>query len=427
MINNFYFMRTLLYLLKNFIKSYEINSIYSLYDLVTTDNIEKIIDMIQIENDLNFDIVPIYVSSEISVEDLLELIKGNDLRYEMILYSFSKLMLGEDFLTADTPQLEVIGENSLGINGIKLIEINNDVDSQYDASNPSSPSSSYLNLFFNLVLKGNIIYTIDIDDDKISFLLNLLSKVSDRKFYLIGSSIKLNDQLINKITAEFMIGKFYRQLVLNEIASKKQKDMFYNTTYFNNYLSLKIREKIDNKVSEEYSSKTIELDDKYNHILRSYVNRSTIIGAEYVKNYINNITTNRQFYNFAQELLPYNEEIFDDDKYLYLYRVEKFSYTSSGKLYEDLHIGEQITLMRPTSTSYESAMYSNFAGNILVRYKIKKNTAFICPTCTGVMMSETEILLPENSNFVCVRKWYNIVYKKDRTIQSIFVVDFDSI
>lgn len=414
------------------------SSIYSLFDLTTTDDMEQIIDMIQLENDLSFDIIPIYIDTSkaiipaytkesISIEELLELIKNRyeGILYSMISYAFNKLIKGNDFLTEYSPNLEIIDRNSLGIDGIKLIEINDNLDEQYEKY---EFSNSYLNLFFNMVLKGNIIYTASLEDDKISFLLNLLSKISDQKFYLIGTSIKLNEQLINKITAEFMIGRFYSDLVLEESKLKRKKIRFYSTTYFNNYRSSNdLVKKLDDRYYKEYAEKVLELDYKYLSILRKYIGISFDFVKKCSLNYMNGIENN-EFYSFSKELLPFNEEFFKNDEYIYLYRLEPFNFNSSGKLYQDLHIGEQITLMRPTSTSYEYAMYGKFFGNVLIRYKINKNTPFICPTCTGVMMSESEFVLPENLKFICVRKWYDAVLNNDgKTYKNMFIIDFDAI
>jgi len=388
------------------------NSIYKLFKYVETNDIENVIEMIGLE----YPKLPIYIPN--SDVDLL-----SSIREEIKLsIEFSKHKLFPNITDDNLSFLEkspVILENNF----------------QWILETYNNQYKNYLILFFNLIIKGNLIYARTLSSQDIQYILSLFQLVRNEQYSFVGRPVHID--MFNLIEMELNISMFYLQSVIEDekyynLRGKKESDVTSDWSKRFIYKSYNWFSFVNNK--DTITQRIEELNDHEYGIMASQypMIKKHVSGFDIIKKSMICFFQNQpqpiesiNLIKTAQILsTTFNDYLFTEPDgttvpYLYTYRLEQVPVSSTGKLYSDLKQGEQIELFRPTSTSYGSPNIK-FQGLILIRFRIPRNVAFIC--VDGIKeMNEHEVILPAGTQCKCIRKWYDVL----KIPSMLLYIDFD--
>jgi len=449
--NWIYFMKLTQKQLKS-TQKLDILSIYRLFSYVETNDMENIIEMIG----LQYPKIPISCDLNSTIFD-----QTGDVFKESIKYSGWKLLkiFGTNLKIFGTNlnklHVTLNSDNDLQLDHIQLTTHKGIIDQSESNINIfkwildtyDETYRNYLILFFNMIIKGHLIYARILTPTDISYIMSLFEIVKGEQFSFVGRPVHIknahgNDNVVSLIEMELNICTFYLQSVLDDEEYYKQKSIvggkkdwnksfLYQSYYWFGFMNTtedEIVYKISSLGDHEYG-KMAQQDNMFpaieNHVF-GYTNiiESTIRyfnGEPQTQNSISLIESSIALStNFNSYLFTKSDET--EIPYLYVFRMEQVPVTSTGKLYKDIKQGEEIELYKPTSTSYAGPASAKFFG-ILLRFRISKNVAFIC--VDGInRMSENEIILPTGTKCICLHKWYDL-NSKDKSREMTLYIDFE--
>lgn len=382
-------------------------SIYNIFNWTSIDNFEYILNMYY---DHNYpSIVPITIYGT-TIENVLIDLKKNLVVYNSILYVFNVkeiLVKGNELILETCDVIAVAYADELRDTNLfdYFLTINQpDVD-------------KYFRIFFNMILKGYLIYSKQLPCE-IDTMIKLLDKNVNDTFYFVGLPITLNDQLRDKIKMELLVPTYYKSLVIDQRKRyNKIQNFLYPFTWNGWVNSTELIHKIESIGDTQYGKMLIELDRQNDNVVSKYVDNFRVIG-EIVTDFFNQTEnhSDQQICDIASKMS--NEYLFSSVKYIYVYRMERIPLAidseSKSIWYNDIIEGQTIVFYKPTSTSYTSPPNEKFGGDVCLRFRLTTDIPFIC--IDGMKkMSECEILLPSKLQFTCIHKWYDYMGSNQMT------------